>query len=108
MVPGFLSDGTSMWSIESRCMSVGRTPVAASNSSSDPMQRTSEKSSFAHSGMGVPQKREREMAQSRAPSSQLRKRAERTKSGTHIVLSLLTSSRSLIASTLTNHDGTAL
>ena len=44
--------------------------------------RTSLPSSEIHMGMGVPQKRLRETAQSRAFSSQLRNRFSLTKSGT--------------------------
>eukprot|EP00966_Prymnesium_polylepis_P298863 6906075-Prymnesium_polylepis.1 len=68
---------------------------------------TSLPSSETHIGMGVPQKRLRETAQSRAFSSQLRKRFSLTKSGTQYVWSLLASSRSLSDSTLINVDGTA-
>ena len=52
-------------------MSVTFAPVAASSSAMEPMTRTSSPSSDAHTGMGVPQYRLREMDQSCAPSSQL-------------------------------------
>ena len=74
------------WSIESRCRSVmGETPVAFSSSAMDEMITTSWPSSLAHIGMGVPQKRLRETAQSRAFSSQLWKRFSFTKAGTQYV-----------------------
>jgi len=49
-------------------------PVAASSSAMEPMTTSSSPSSDAQMGMGVPQKRERETAQSCALSSQLWKR----------------------------------
>ena len=69
-------------------------------SASSPSQR--------HSGIGVPQKRLRLMAQSRASPSQLPKRFLPTDSGTQWMSWLCTAMRSLKASTFTNHTGTVL
>jgi hypothetical protein len=51
-------------------------PVRASNSATDPMTTTSLPSADVHTGSGVPQKRDRDTAQSRADSSQLWKLEE--------------------------------
>lgn len=56
-------------------------------------------SALVQTGSGVPQKRERETAQSRAPSSQLRKRLSRTYPGTQRVASVCSISRSRRVST---------
>jgi len=82
-------------------------PVAASSSATEPMTTISSPSSDAQIGMGVPQNRDRETAQSCADSSQLWKRFSLTYAGTQYVCALFASSFSLIASTRTNHDGTA-
>ena len=58
-------------------------------------------------GSGVPQKRLREMAQSRAFSSHLPNRPSRRCSGTQEVALLASTSCSLIASTFTNQVDTA-
>ena len=70
-------------------------------------RRTSLPSSEIHIGMGVPQKRLREIAQSRAFSSQLWKRFSLTKPDTQYVLPLLSRSFCLIDSTLMKVEGTA-
>ena len=72
------------------------------------MQITSDKSSFAQIGIGVPQNRFRDTAQSRASFNQLWNRPSFTSLGTQYVCLLFSTTRSLISSTLTNHDGTAL
>ena len=89
-------------------MSVTFAPVASSSSAMDPMTRTSSPSSEAHTGMGVPQYRLREMDQSCAPSSQLWNRFSCTYEGTHRVLALFARSFSLMLSTFTKNDPTAL
>ena len=86
---------------------IGETPVASSSSLIDEMMRTSCPSSEIHIGIGVPQKRLRLTAQSRALASQLWKRFSLTKLGTQYVLSLFASSRVLSASTLMKVPGTA-
>jgi hypothetical protein len=58
--------------------------------------------------MGEPQKRLREIDQSRAFSSHLPKAPSRMCSGTHWICRFSSSARSLIAVTWTNHDDTAL
>ena len=64
-------------------------------------------SALRHTGRGVPQKRLREMAQSRAPTSQLPKRPSRRCSGTHAVVALAAITFSRMASTRTNQLFTA-
>ena len=86
---------------------MGETPVSSSSCLTDETMTTSSPSSDIHIGMGVPQKRLRLTAQSRADSSQLWKRLTLTKSGTQYVFSLLASNRSLSDSTLMKVPGTA-
>ena len=74
--------GMVMWSMFSRCRSVARTPDSSSSSAMEPMHTTSSPSSLTHSGMGVPQYRVRDTAQSRASLSQLWNRFVLTNSGT--------------------------
>ena len=91
-----------------RWMSATLAPVSASSSAIEPTTRISSKSSLAQMGSGVPQYRFREMFQSWAFSSQLWKRFSLTYAGTQYVWRLFATSFSLMASTLTNHAGTAL
>ena len=105
--PRPVADGMVRPSTYSRCRSVTRTPVRASSSAMEPTTTTSSPSSEIQMGSGVPQNRLRLTAQSRASRSQLAKRPTFTDSGTHAVLSLAASSRSLMASTRTNQEGTA-
>jgi len=57
-----------IWSINSRCRSVTRTPESDHNSSTEPTQTTSCQSCECQMGNGVPQYRSREIAQSPAPT----------------------------------------
>jgi hypothetical protein len=95
------------WSMDSRCRSVTRTPDSRASSSMELTTTTSLPSSLVQMGSGVPQKRLREMAQSRASFSQLANRPTFTESGTQCVASLLRTRRSLKLSTRTNQEGTA-
>ena len=61
------------------------TPARSSSSATLPMTTTSAPSADVHTGRGVPQKRDRDTAQSRAPSSQFWNRFSRTLSGTQDV-----------------------
>ena len=60
-----------------------------------------------HTGIGAPQNRLREIAQSRAFSSHCPKRPSRTCSGTQSISWLWASRRSFSAVTRTNHERTA-
>jgi hypothetical protein len=68
------------------------TPDSSSSCCTEPMATRSSPSSDVHSGMGVPQKRERDTFQSLASASQLWNRFSLTKDGTQYVDSLLASS----------------
>lgn len=71
----------------SLCTSViSWTPVSFFNSSMDPMHTISSPSSLVHKGIGVPQNRLRDIAQSRAALNQLPKRFSLTKSGTLLMV----------------------
>ncbi len=73
----------------------------------EPMHTTVPVTSFTHRGSGVPQTRLREIAQSRAPSSQLPKRPSRMCSGTQCTCAFTASSRSRRDSTFTYQEGIA-
>jgi hypothetical protein len=100
-------EGIVMPSMNSRCKSSTWTPLSSLSSAIEPTTTISSPSSLSHIGIGVPQKRLRLTAQSRAFSSQLWKRFSCTKPGTQYVFLLFSTSRSLIASTLTKVPGTA-
>ena len=65
-------------------------------------------SSLTHTGMGAPQKRLREMDQSRAPASHLPKIPSLMCSGTQVISWLSSTMRSRMAVTRTNQEPTAL
>ncbi len=72
------------------------------------MHSTKPQSSQTQTGMQLPQKRFREIAQSRAPSSQFPNRLVPTFSGTQWMPLLSSTMRSRNDSTLTNQVGMAL
>jgi hypothetical protein len=96
------------WSMRCGCRSTTLAPVSCCNSSTLPTQCSSVPSSEAHSGIGVPQKRERLMLQSRASFSQFSKRFSPTKPGTQCTARLFSTIRSRRASTFTYQEGVAL
>ncbi len=71
-----VGDGIVILSTKCVWRSVTFWPESVSSSSMEPTHTVSP-STLRHTGRGVPQKRFREMAQSRAPSSQLPKRPSR-------------------------------
>jgi hypothetical protein len=72
-----------------------------------PITSTRAQSSQRHTGMGAPQKRERETAQSRALASQSPKRPSRTCDGTQLTRRFSSTRRSRYFDTVTNQVVTA-
>ena len=88
----------------------GRTPKSRSSSSSEPYTsiRGYAGSSLRQTGIGLPQKRLREIDQSRVFSSHLPNCPSLTCSGTQRICWLRSSIRSRIFVVETNHDETAM
>ena len=97
-------------SMKGRWKSTTSTPKSASSSAIDPYTsvRGYAGSSDTHTGMGAPQKRLREIDQSRAPASHLPKTPSLMWSGVQLICWLSSTMRSRIAVTRTNHEDTAL
>ena len=102
------SQGKARWSILWGWMSATGSPTRRSSSAMAPMQTSWPQVSQDQMGMGVPQKRLREMFQSRASLIQLPKRPEPMASGTQWICLLCSTMRSRSAVTRTKRVGTAL
>ena len=97
-------------SMKGRWKSVTSTPKSASSSAIEPYTsvRGYAGSSETHTGIGAPQKRLREIDQSRAPSSHLPKMPCLVCAGVQVISSFSSTMRSRIWVTRTNQDDTAL
>ena len=78
--------------------------ASARSSATEPMHLSSERSSVAHIGSGVPQKRERERFQSTSPSSHFPKRPVPVEAGFQSMVSLSSMSLSRRAVVRMNHE----
>ncbi len=97
-----------MSSTKCLCRSSTVRPPFASSSAREPTHSVLPHSGHRQIGMGFPQKRLREIAQSRASGSQLPNLPVFRCAGIQVIASLAASIAGLIFSTLTNHDPTAL
>src|SRR3989344_6885483 len=107
IVPPHFSQAKIISSTICLCRSVTFSPLAFSNSATDPNTRYLLHASHCHTGITLAQNRWREIDQSRAPSSHLPNLPSLMCSGDQLTFFAFRSRSSLILVTETNHDEVA-